>query len=53
MIVDPALKVQADEFKDNYALLRIASTVYMSEMRAMELYEKMDLREHIVGFSAF
>lgn len=42
MVVDPALKVQADEFKDNYALLRIASTVYLSEMRAMELYEKME-----------
>ncbi|GAB6280809.1 MAG: ferritin family protein [Thermovirga sp.] len=42
MVVDPALKVQADEFKNNYALLRIASTVYLSEMRAMELYEKME-----------
>ena len=42
MIVDPALKVQADEFKNSYALLRIASTVYLSEMRAMELYEKME-----------
>ncbi|MDT8285225.1 MAG: ferritin family protein [Thermovirgaceae bacterium] len=41
MVVDPALKVQADEFKNHYALLRIASTVYLSEMRAMELYEKM------------
>lgn len=42
MVVDPALKVQADEFKDNYALLRIASTVYLSELRAMELYENME-----------
>lgn len=42
MVVDPALKVQADEFKNSYALLRIASTVYLSEMRAMELYEKME-----------
>ncbi len=42
ILVDPALKVQADEFKNDYALLRIASTVYLSEMRAMELYEKME-----------
>lgn len=42
MIVEPALRVQADDFKKNYALLRIASTVYLSEMRSMELYEKME-----------
>lgn len=42
MVVDPALKVQADELRNNYALLRIASTVFLSEMRAMELYEKME-----------
>lgn len=40
-VVDPALKVQADEFKNSYALLRIASAVFISEMRAAELYGKM------------
>ncbi len=42
MVVDPALKVQADEFRDNYQLLKIASTVYLSEMKAMELYQEME-----------
>lgn len=42
MIVEPALKVQADEFKDSYSLLRIASATYLSEMRAAELYEEME-----------
>lgn len=41
LVVDPALKVQADEFKNSYALLRIASAVFISEMRAAELYGKM------------
>lgn len=44
IIVDPALKVQADEFKDSYSLLRIASAAYLSEMRAAELYEEMAKR---------
>ncbi|WP_029165845.1 ferritin-like domain-containing protein [Aminiphilus circumscriptus] len=42
LAVDPALRVQADEFKDFYSLLRIASTAYLSEMRAAELYEEME-----------
>ena len=41
LVVDPALKVQADEFKNSYSLLRIASAVFISEMRAAELYGKM------------
>lgn len=41
-VVEPALKVQADEFKDSYSLLRIASATYLSEMRAAELYEEME-----------
>jgi len=41
LVVDPALKVQADEFKNSYSLLRIASSVFVSEMRAAELYGKM------------
>lgn len=41
LVVDPALRVQADEFKNSYSLLRIASAVYISEMRAAELYGKM------------
>ncbi|HHZ05056.1 ferritin family protein [Acetomicrobium hydrogeniformans] len=39
--VDPALRVQADEFKDYYSLLRLISTAYLSEMRAAEFYEKL------------
>lgn len=42
LVVDPALKVQADEFRNHYALLRIASTAYVSEMRAAELYEALE-----------
>ncbi|HHZ04657.1 ferritin family protein, partial [Acetomicrobium hydrogeniformans] len=38
---DPALRVQADEFKDYYSLLRLISTAYLSEMRAAEFYEKL------------
>jgi rubrerythrin len=44
MVVEPALKVQADEFKDSYSLLRIASATYLSEMRAAELYEELEKR---------
>ncbi len=44
IIVDPALRVQADEFKDSYSLLRIASAAYLSEMRAAELYEELEKR---------
>lgn len=44
LVVDPALKVQADEFKNSYSLLRIASAAYLSEMRAAELYEELEKR---------
>ena len=39
--IDPALVVQADEFRNYYALLRIASTVYLTEMRAAVMYDQM------------
>ncbi|HQF91152.1 MAG TPA: ferritin family protein [Synergistaceae bacterium] len=39
--VDPGLVVQADEFRNHYALVRIASTVYVTEMRAAEMYDQM------------
>lgn len=41
VVVDPALCVQADEFKDYYSLLRLISTAYLSELRAAEFYEKL------------
>lgn len=41
MVVDPALCVQAGEFKDYYSLLRLISTAYLSELRAAEFYEKL------------
>ena len=42
LFVEPALQVQADEFRNSYALLRIASTAYLSEMRAAEFYEQLE-----------
>lgn len=41
VIVDPALRVQADEFKDYYSQLRLISTAYLSELRAAEFYENL------------
>jgi len=34
--VEPALKVKADEFKDVYNVLRIASTAYLTELTSAE-----------------
>lgn len=40
-VVSPELKVQTKDFGDVTSLLRIASAAYLSEMRAMEFYEKL------------
>lgn len=42
MVVDPELKVQTKDFGDVTSLLRIASAAYLSEMRAMEFYERLE-----------
>jgi len=39
--VEPALKVKADEFKDVYNVLRIASTAYLTELTSAEFYSDM------------
>lgn len=39
--MDPALQVQADEFKNYYSTLRVAAAAYLSEMKAADLYEKL------------
>ena len=41
VVVSPELKVQTKDFGDVTSLLRIASAAYLSEMRAMEFYEKL------------
>jgi len=41
IVVDPALQVQADEFKNYYSTLRVAAAAYLSEMKAADLYEKL------------
>ncbi len=51
--VDPALVVQADEFRNHYALLRIASTVYLTEMRAAEMYDQMARHANPEGAKIF
>ena len=42
MIVSPELHVQTKDFGDVTSLLRIASAAYLSEMRAMEFYERLE-----------
>ena len=42
MVVAPELKVQTKDFGDTTSLLRIASAAYLSEMRAMEFYERLE-----------
>lgn len=42
MVVSPELKVQTKDFGDVTSLLRIASAAYLSEMRAMEFYERLE-----------
>ncbi len=41
IVVSPELKVQTKDFGDVTSLLRIASAAYLSEMRAVEFYEKL------------
>ncbi len=42
MVVAPELKVQTKDFGDTTSVLRIASAAYLSEMRAMEFYERLE-----------
>lgn len=39
--IEPALKVKADEYKDVYNVLRIASTAYLTELTASDFYGNM------------
>jgi len=41
LTVEPALRVKADEFKDVYNVLRIASTAYLTELTSAEFYSDM------------
>ncbi|MPN28408.1 hypothetical protein SDC9_175849 [bioreactor metagenome] len=41
MVVSPELKVQTKDFGEVTSLLRIAGAAYLSEMRAMEFYERL------------
>ncbi|NPV88126.1 ferritin family protein [Coprothermobacteraceae bacterium] len=41
LIVEPALRVKADEFKDNYGLLRVTSVAYLTELTSAEMYSEM------------
>jgi rubrerythrin len=40
--VSPELKVQTKDFGDVTSLLRIASAAYLSELSAMEFYQKLE-----------
>ncbi|HPE67262.1 MAG TPA: ferritin family protein [Synergistales bacterium] len=42
MVVEPELHVQTKDFGDTTSLLRVASAAYLSEMRAMEFYERLE-----------
>ncbi len=42
VVVAPELKVQTKDFGDTTSLLRIAQAAYLSEMRAMEFYERLE-----------
>lgn len=41
MVVSPELKVQTKDFGEETSLLRIAGAAYLSEMKAMEFYERL------------
>ena len=42
LVVAPELKVQTKDFGDVTSVLRIASAAFLSEMRAMEFYERLE-----------
>ncbi|MGI6783673.1 MAG: ferritin family protein [Aminivibrio sp.] len=42
LTVSPELKVQTKDFGDVTSLLRIASAAYLSELSAMEFYQKLE-----------
>lgn len=46
-VIAPELKTQPEDFQNVTSLLRIASSAYLSEMRAVDFYEKQaqDFRE--------
>ncbi len=42
LVVSPELKVQTKDFGDVTSVLRIASAAYLSELSAMEFYQKLE-----------